>query len=471
MKHTDIRTLASRVAGPVLLPHDEGYDQERTGANLAVRHEPEVIVGATRAEDVQEAVRFASRRGLPVAVQCTGHGYSVAARGGLLITTGRMTGVEIDPDRRTVSVQAGVRFEHVVPAAARYGLAPLNGSAPHVGVVSYVLGGGVGLLVRTYGYASDRVRRLELVTADGDLRTVTADDDPDLYWAVVGGRDNFGIVTRLDMDLVPVSRLYGGGLFFDAEAAPGVLHAYVRWARDMPREMNSSVALIPMPDGPEVPEPMRGRHVYHVRIACTAGAEEGEGLVAPLREAGPVLLEALRDMPYAESASIHDEPPFPVPFQRESALLREAGDDVLRALLKHAGPQAPVPCVVELRHLGGAAAEPPERANSVAHRDAPFLLSVVTLLFGGTVEGTRPVYRQLLKALEPYSSGARLNFLGFGANAGEDRVRAAYTPPDLERLARLKAVHDPQNLYRLNYNIPPTTADATAPVPGRIRER
>ena len=160
MEHTDIQTLASRVEGPVLLPGDEGYDEERTGANLAVRRELELIFGA--------------------------------ARGGVLVTTSRMTGVEVDPDRRTVRVGAGVRFEQVIPATVPHELAPLNGSAPHVDVVSYVLGGGVGLLVRTYGYASDRVRGLELVTADGELRRVTADSEPDLHRAVVGGHDDFG---------------------------------------------------------------------------------------------------------------------------------------------------------------------------------------------------------------------------------------------------------------------------------------
>ncbi|MFY1675583.1 FAD-binding oxidoreductase [Streptomyces sp. WMMC905] len=462
VKHTDIQALASRVEGLVLSPGDEAYDRERTGANLAVRHEPQVIVAAARAEDVREAVRFAARHGLPVAVQCTGHGYAGAAREGVLVTTGRMTGVEVDPARRTVTVEAGVRFEEVIAAAAPHGLAPLNGSAPHVGVVSYVLGGGVGLLARTFGYASDRVRALELVTAGGELRRVTADGEPGLYWAVVGGRDNFGIVTRLEMDLVPVRRVYGGGLYYDAEAAPGLLGAYVRWAEGTPRAMNSSVALIPMPDDPEVPEPMRGRHVYHVRVAHTGSAAEGERLVAPLREAGPVLLEALHDMPYAESSAIHDEPPGAVPFQRETALLGEAGDEVLSTLLEHAGPAAPLPAVVELRHLGGALAEPPERPNAVPRTDAPFLLSVVTLLFGATAEETRPMYEKLFGALAPVSRGTSLNFLGFGANAGEDRVRAAYAPADLERLARLKAVHDPGNLFRLNYNIPPAAAGAAA---------
>ncbi|MER7830852.1 FAD-binding oxidoreductase [Streptomyces sp. NPDC095602] len=462
MKHADIQPLASLVEGPVLLPGDDGYDDERSGANLAVRHEPDLIVGAARAEDVQAAVRFAAERGLPVAVQGTGHGFAAAARGGLLVTTRRMTGVEVDPERRRVTVGAGVRFEQVIPAAAAHGLAPLNGSAPHVGVVSYVLGGGVGLLVRTHGYAADRVRSLDLVTADGELRTVTPAGEPDLYWAVVGGRDNFGIVTRLEMDLVEVARVYGGGFFYDAEAAPGLLGAYVRWADSTPREMNSSVALIPMPDDPEVPEPMRGRHVYHVRIAYTGDPEEGARLVAPLREAGPVLMEMLRDMPYTESGSIHDEPPVPVPFQRETALLREVGDDVVSTLLEHAGPQAPVPCVIELRHLGGALAEAPRHPNSVVHTDAPYLLSVVTLLFGITADDTRPVYDKLFEALAPVTTGASLNFLGHGANAGAERVRAAYDPADLRRLSELKAVHDPRNLFRHNYNIVPADGGPAA---------
>ncbi len=463
MKHNDIETLASSVKGPVLRPGDEGYDQERAGFNLAVQHRPDVIVGATRAEDVQAAVRFAAEHGLPVAVQATGHGFSVPAEGGLLVTTGRMDGVEVDPAEHTVTVEAGVRFEQVIPETVPHGLAPLNGSAPHVGVVSYVLGGGIGLLVRSFGYAADQVRSMDVVTADGSLRHVTPDSDPDLYWALLGGRDNFGIVTRLEMNLVPVARLYGGGIFYDAEAAPDVLKAYVRWTEGLPQEMNSSVALIPMPDDPEVPEPMRGRHVYHVRIAYTGSQEEGERLVAPLRDtAGPALFEVLRDMPYAESASIHDDPPVAVPFLREVALFDELGEDVLSTVLEHAGPTAAVPCVVELRHLGGALATAPAHPNAVAHRDAQYILSVVTLLFGVTEKDTRPVLRRLFDALGPRTKGSSLNFMGHGENAGPEQVRTAYAPDALERLAAIKAVHDPENIFRLNYNIPPAGEGASS---------
>ncbi|MFE0178613.1 FAD-binding oxidoreductase [Streptomyces sp. NPDC059002] len=446
--------LTPHVAGPVLLPGDDAYDDERAGFNLAVRHRPDVIVGATRAADVQAAVRFAAGHGLPVAVQATGHGFAVPADGGLLITTARMSGVEVDPGARTATVAAGARFDQVVPAAAAHGLAPLNGSAPHVGVVSYVLGGGIGLLVRTHGYAADQVRAMDVVTADGTLRHVTPHTEPDLYWALLGGRDNFGVVTSLEMGLVPVTRLYGGGLFYDAEAVPDLLERYLRWTATVPDTMNSSVALIPMPDAPDVPAPMRGRHVYHVRIAFTGAAADGERLVAPLREMGPVLA-ALRDMPYTENASIHEEPPVAVPFLREVALFDELGADALRTILDHAGPTAPLPVVVELRHLGGAFATPPEHPNAVAHRSARYLLSVVTLLVGVGEEDARPLLKRLFEGLAPWSKGTSLNFLGHGENASADRLRAAYAPADLERLVRLKETYDPQNLFRLNYNIAP----------------
>ncbi|MFI6290488.1 FAD-binding oxidoreductase [Nonomuraea sp. NPDC050790] len=299
------------VNGPVLLPGQDGFDEERTGFNLAVRHSPDVIVGATRAEDVAAAVEFARGRGWPVAVQSTGHGFSRPLDGGMLISTRRMTGVRVDPRAGTAWVEAGVRFEQVIGEAAPYGLAPLSGSAPHVGVVSYTLGGGLPLLGRSHGWAADRVRAMDVVTADGRLRHVTPDGEPDLYRALLGGRDNFGIVAGMEFDLVPVSRLYGGGLFFDAEQVPGLLEAYVEWTAALPGQMNSSVALIPFPDDPSLPEPMRGRHVYHVRIAFTGSLEEGERLVQPLRLIGPRLLETPADLPYSRSSSIHDDRPSP----------------------------------------------------------------------------------------------------------------------------------------------------------------
>ncbi|MFI1678187.1 FAD-binding oxidoreductase [Streptomyces sp. NPDC020607] len=462
MERIDFDSLATRCEGPVLLPGQEGFDEERTGFNLAVRHRPEVIVGAARAEDVAAAVAFAAAHDMPVAVQSTGHGFSVTAEGGLLVTTKRMDDTRVDPETRSAYVAAGARFEQVVSEAARHGLAPLNGSAPHVSVVSYTLGGGLPLLGRSHGWAADRVLAMDVVTADGRRRHVTPDSEPGLYWALLGGRDNFGIVTGMEFGLVPVARLYGGGLFFDLEQIPGILEAYRQWTATVPEEMNSSVALFPLPDDPQVPEPMRGRHVCHVRVAFTGSAEVGEQLVAPLRQAGPRLLESLRDMPYEQNADIHDDLPVPMPWAADNALLADLDGDTVRTVLEHTGPGAALPAIVELRHLGGALAHRPVHPNAVGHRDARFMLAVVTPLTEDSAADAPAFLERLFKDLEPWTSGRFLNFMGHGDTADQERTRTAYTTDDHKRLTALKADYDPRNIFRLNYNIPPlAAADAT----------
>ncbi|GAA2907410.1 hypothetical protein GCM10020220_115780 [Nonomuraea rubra] len=190
--------LADRVMGPVLAPRDEGYDDERAGWQTARRHRPDLVVGAARPADVQAAVTYASDCGLPVGVQRHRARLGRRRRRGRswLITTARMSAVRLDADAGTAWVAAGTRWDQVIHRTAQAGLAPLSGSAPRVGAVSYTLGGGLALLSRTYGYAADHVRGLDVVTADGHLRHVTQDSGPDLFWALRGGRDNFGVVDR-----------------------------------------------------------------------------------------------------------------------------------------------------------------------------------------------------------------------------------------------------------------------------------
>lgn len=445
--------LTGRVTGPVLRPGDAGYDAERDGFQTAAQHRPAVIVGATGADDVRAAVEFARTHRLPVAVQASGHGLSAAALGGVLISTRRMTGVHVDAIRRTASIEAGVRWGQVVEEGAPHGLAPLNGSAPHVGAVGYTLAGGLPLLARRYGFAADHVRSIDVVTADARLRHVTAKDGADLFWALRGGQGNFGVVTGLEVDLVPVARLYGGGLYFDAGLVADVLQAWRLWTATVPDELTSSVALIPLPDLPMVPEPIRGRYVAHVRIAYTGDAVDGERLVAPLRAVGPRLMDTLRDMPYAESASIYNDPTQPHAYSGTNALLRELHESAAPAILDLAGPGAPVTCIVQVNHLGGALARPPAVASAVGHRDAQFLLRVLSPLGAadtGTVQG---VHRRLLEALAPWTAGRTVGFL-FGESTVE-QVRSAYEPDGYRRLTELKAVYDPDNTFRLNHNIPP----------------
>ncbi|MDT0445301.1 FAD-binding oxidoreductase [Streptomyces johnsoniae] len=441
---------ATGPTGHVFRPGDEGYDAERTGFNLAVDHRPAYVVGAGGSEDVVGAVRRAADRGLGIGVLATGHGPSVpAGEDTVLITTGRMTGVTVDPGARTARVGAGARWHHVIEATAPYGLAPLNGSSPHVGAVGYTLGGGAGLLGRRYGYAADHVRSLDLVPADGTPRTVTADTCPSLFWALRGaGKGNFGVVTAMEIALFPVARLYGGGLYFPAGLCADALHAWAEWTRDLPEEMASSVLLMAYPDVPEVPGPLRGHHVTHLRIAWSGPPAEGEPLVAPLRAVGTPLLDTVSDMPYRDVGAIHHEPTASAAAHDRGTLLTGLPPAAVDTLLATAGPAARAPFVTELRHFGGAYARPPRVPNAVGHRTAAFSL------YTGADPAAGDAPDRLHVSMRPWSGGSFLNFLGSGETEAS-RLPAAFDPGDYARLTELKRTYDPANVFRVNHNIPP----------------
>ncbi|WP_171169091.1 FAD-binding oxidoreductase [Streptomyces sp. I05A-00742] len=438
--------------GPVFLPGHQGYDDERLGLNRAVASRPVRVVGAAGEQDVVAAVRTAAESGRPVGVLATGHGPAVPADGAVLVNTRRMDGVRVDPARATAWVEAGTRWRQVLERTAPYGLAPLNGSSPDVGAIGYLTGGGAGLLGRRFGFAADHVRRLRLVTADGRLRDVTAASDPDLFWAVRGGKDNFGLVVGAEIDLFPVARLYGGGLYFPGEATAEVLHAYADLVRHLPEETATSVLLVRNPDLPGIPQPLRGRFVTHLRFAHSGDPADGELLVKPLRALGPVLLDTVREMPYAEVGTIHHEPTsLPYVVHDRNLLLSDLTHDAVDTLVDLAGPDARPPFVTELRHFGGAYARPPEVPNCVGGRDAAFSL------FTGADPASGPPRQRdaLLAGLRPWSTGGmNLNFAGV-EDATPDRVRAAYAPADYERLRNLKSHYDPGNMFRINFNIPP----------------
>jgi hypothetical protein len=443
------------IRGPVLHPSQEGFDGETSGYNLLLRHQPALVVGATGPADVMAAVRFSAERRMPVAVQATGHGPSVAADGAIFINTKRMTGVRIDPDANTVRVEAGVRWGQVVHEAAAHGLAPLNGSAPNVGAVSYVLGGGVPMLGRRFGYAADHVREIDVVTADGRLRQVSAEREPDLFWALLGSKGNHGVVVSLEMDLVPVARLYGGGMYFAGEAFADILHLYRAWAETVPEQMGSSVLLIKLPDIPDVPEPIRGRHVIHVRFAWSGPIEEGERWVHPFRDVGRPLIDTVRDMPYREVGSIHDEPTVPVAFLSKNTMLRSLDNAAVDALLEVAGPGTDPQYLVEIRHFGAALSRAPSVSNAIGRRDAAFSLYSGSVVTPGRDDELRAAQAKLHERLRPWATGGVcLNFLT-GPEVTTDELRSAYLPADFVRLAALKKRYDPENMFRINHNISP----------------
>jgi FAD/FMN-containing dehydrogenase len=454
----DLASLAGSVAGPVLGPDDDGYVAETAAYNLTVPQRPLVAVGATGSADVRAAVAFAARHDLPVAVLATGHGPMHGTEAAVLINTRRMSRVTIDVAAGTARIGAGARWEQVLPETTQYGLAPMMGSAPTVGAVAFTLGGGLSpYLGRPYGWAADHVTAVELVTADARLVRVTADQDPDLFWAVRGGKGNFGVVTALEISLLPVPRLYGGGLFFAGADIATVLHAYGRWARDVPEDMSSSVAVLRLPDAPFVPEPLRGRAVLHVRIAYLGAAADGARLLAPLRTAATPMIDAVAEMWFGDVGSIHADPPGPLPAVERATLLADLPDALVDTLLELVGPAVDSPVtVLEVRHLGGALARTPRVANATGNRSAGFGL------FTGAIPapGSDPAVAvravdEVLARVRPWSTGGATPNYQFADDAGPEQVRRMYDADAWERLREIKRDHDPRNMFRINLNIPP----------------
>ncbi|HEY2698114.1 MAG TPA: FAD-binding oxidoreductase [Pseudonocardiaceae bacterium] len=427
---------------------------DTAGFQLASPHRPSIVVRASSAADVVAAVYYATAHDLPVGVQATGHGRSVAIDGGVLIDTTAMSGVRIDGT--VARVEAGAVWGDVVAAAAKDGLAPLNGSAPGVGVVGYTLGGGLGLLAREYGYAADHVRAIELVTADGGQRRVTATEEPGLFWALRGAGANFGVVTAIELDLIPMTRLYGGTLFFGADQLPAVLAAYRTWTQTVPEQLTSSLITLPMPDIPQIPAAIRGRFVVRVHVAYLGDAETGERLVEPLRAIGPRLMDSLRDMPYTESHTIYDEPAMPHAYLGDNLRLRELEPAMLDEVFTISGPDAPVMCVVDIRHIGGAASRAPEVANAVHRDDSAYLLRILSPFSAEDVDVVRDVHQRFFEAARPWATGRALNFVYRpGVTATEADLREIYGDAGYDRLREVKATYDPANTFRINHNIVP----------------
>ncbi|WP_310273081.1 FAD-binding oxidoreductase [Haloactinomyces albus] len=448
--------LAPHVRGEVLLAGDAGYEEASSGYNLVLEHHPAVVVRASGPADVMSAVAFATRHETPVSVLNTGHSTAVSADGSVLINTRRMQGVRIDPHQRVARLEAGATWDRVIHEASAFGLAPLSGSSSSVGAVGYTLGGGLGLLGRGFGYAADHVRSIDIVTAHGTLRQVTPEQYADLFWALRGGKGNFGVITSMEIDLFPVTRLYAGGLYFRGSDAKEVLNAYRRWTRTVPEAMTSSLALIRFPWGAELPDELRGRFVVHVRIAHDGTAEEGERLIRPLRDAAATVLDTVADVPYTSTDGIHSDPVEPFPLLERSSCLRELDEDAVDALLHMVGPDSTCPMrLVELRHLGGALGREPRTPNAVGNRDARFLLYTAGPATAVDVDEVRDHAQATVDRMAPWSTGGvLLNFLG-ADDVTAQHIRAAYGTEDYRKLLRVKRAYDPENLFRVNHNIVP----------------
>jgi len=361
-------------------------------------------------------VLIAQEHGLPLAVQATGHGTHVPADGGLLLKTSRMAEVLVDPDRRIARVGPGARLGDIVAAAAPFGLAPVSGSHPTVGVGGFTLGGGFGWLSRRYGFAADSLLRAEVVGAGGERLTATADRHPDLFWALRGGGGNFGVVTGMEIALHPVAAVYAGSAQFARERAADALAFYREWGP--PAELSTSIVL--------------SRDVLTVRGLYAGPAEDAASALRPLRDvAGPPLADDFRASRYADVQ-------IPATAPRHFHLFADLPDAVVATVVDTPAN------AIEVRRWGGAVQAGDGPAG---HRDVPFSIAV-----DGSLEASAP--------LAPHATGGSfLNFLHDPA-----RTRNAYTVGNYQRLQELKRAYDPDNVFMVGHNIPPSPAQSWMPM-------
>jgi FAD/FMN-containing dehydrogenase len=449
-----LERLRSNVRGKVLLPEDQGYDAARASWNLNVDHHPRVVVAAAEADDVVAAVQYAAEERLATGVQAVGHDPAMEVHDALLINTRGIDELSVDPDTGTARVGAGVTWRRVIDTAVPVGLAPLNGSTSGLCAVGYLTGGGLPVLGRTYGYGVDRVRSLELVTADGRKRTASATEEPDLFWAVRGAKSNFGIVTSVELELLPQARFYGGGLMYPAAMAEVVLRGWLDWSAGLPDEMTTSMALMRFPDVPDVPAEVRGQFLVHVRVAHVSSADTGERLLRPMRDLGPVM-DTVTDRPYTEVDEVHQDPLDPLPAVTTSSYLGELDDEFVREVIDIAGPGADLPPgPVEIRRLGGALGRRPTPTNAIGRRDAAYLFVLATATPPGEADPVRARQDGIMDRLRHWTTAGTVpNFLG--DHADEAQVRATYLTADYDRLRSIKAAYDPDNMFRITHNIPP----------------
>jgi hypothetical protein len=435
-------------------PGTPGYEAARAGFDLTAIPTPQLAVRATSEADVVAAVRYAAGHDLPVAVRATGHGPVAGVEGGVLIDTRALGSVRVEG--RSATLGAGTTWTPVLARCGPRGLAPLCGSAPDVGAVSYSLGGGLGPLGRRHGWAADHVRRLRLVTADGRAIEVGPETEPDLFWALRGGGGGFGVVTELETGLVRVEQLYGGGLHLPGECAPELLSAFGRATAAAPDVLSLSVAFVTMPELDAVPAQIRGRFVAHLRVAFLGDPQEAEALLAPLRAVAEPLLDTVRPLGIDEIGTIHADPVAPQPVSCGGTVLPAWDDAAVAVLLDGIG--ARTPHMLELRQLGGALARPPAVPNAVGHRGAAY--SVFTSAypgpgFGVAAELQTALYRRLL----PWSGGRSLyNFTAHPDNTPAD-AGGAFEAPVLDRLQEVKRVWDPADRFRFTVRIPRAAAE------------
>ena len=449
---TDLDALRGAIRGRLVRPTDPAYADEHLVWNAAHQGRPLVIVRAADAGDVATAVGFARRNDLEIAVRSGGHSLAGFGSGDgvLVIDTRDLRGLHVDLERGVAWAGAGLTAGEVTAALAEHGMAIPFGDTGTVGIAGLTLGGGIGWLARKYGLAIDSLLAAEIVTADGQVLTASAEEHPDLFWALRGGGGNFGVVTRFSYRLSPVGEVLGGALFLPPTR--DVLRSLGPLAMSAPEELTTIGFLMPIPPVPFVPEEHHGRMSLVLMFVYAGDPAEGQAAIAPFTSVAEPYGVAALPMPYPGIYEFTKEGGERGPSTTRSVFLDVLDDASVDAILAALGT-APEGAMIQLRTFGGAMGRVAADATAFAHRSAA---AQVTIINGfPTPESVEPATdwnRALFAALEPRASGVYVNFL---EDEGDARVRSAYPGATYERLAEVKRRYDPANVFHRNQNVRP----------------
>jgi hypothetical protein len=447
------RELGSGLRGEVVWPGDRGYDTARTVFNGMIDRRPLAVVRCADASDVVRCITFARRHDLQLSVR--GGGHSVAGNavrdGAVMLDLSGMKALRLDPEARTVRAGPGLTLGEFDRATQAFGLATTLGVVSTTGIAGLTLGGGLGWLNGRCGLACDNLISAEVATADGRLLRASAQENEDLFWAIRGGGGNFGVVTSFEYQLHPVDLVLAGGLSYPLAVAPRVLRFYDDFAKAAPDELSTAASLGLTPAG----EP-----TVSIAVCYCGPIDKGEQLLRPLRRIQSLVDDGIQPMPYAVLQSTRDEG-FPSGRRHywRSGWLREVTDGAIETLMRFL-PQMPSSASgVGLQQLHGVASRVAPSATAFPHRAEQYDF-VVLSQWSEASDSDRNLQwtRVLFEAMRPHlEESVYVNNLG---DEGPRRVQAAYGE-HYPRLAAIKRTYDPDNLFRTNQNIDPSTDTAS----------
>jgi FAD/FMN-containing dehydrogenase len=458
LDETTVGALDGDFAGVLIGPGDREYDSARRVWNGMVDRRPALIARCAHRDDVVTSVRFAREHGLALAVRSGGHNVagSAVCDAGVVVDLSAQRAVEVDSVTRTARVSPGALLGDVDRATQAFGLATPTGNVSLTGVTGLTLGGGLGWIARKHGPACDNLLGAEVVTADGERVTASAEENPDLLWGLRGGGGNFGIVTALEYRLHPLGpQVLAGGVVHAFADAPEVLRFFADFTATAPDELSVTASTFRAPPGFPVAPELDGELVTVLAVCYAGDLAMGERVLRPLRSFGRPLADLVAPMPYTALQSGSDAS-YPSGRRNywKSHFVGEVSDAAIAKVIEHAPRMTSPLSSFYFQHLGGAIGRAGPDVAAFSHREAAYEFTILTVWEDPDEDAEHIAWaRELFSAMAPYAHGVYVNNLG---TEGAERVKAAYAPATYERLVALKRAYDPDNVFHLNQNVAPS---------------